>query len=285
MATQIPTKIVLKSTTKISLNDRFSSIAKSPPVQQPQTVRAKMAAAQSASAKNRRLAQQMANRPSVQQALSAKLKKKSIQQRLGGSTQGINNQGQVSVKQRLSLPPHLQRGRGGRGRGQARGTLTQRLGTPRGRGQIRGGLRGRGGVAITRGRGQGFRGTFAPNRGVSNYDNRGRGSWGNRQRFGNSRSFDERSATRGRRGGFRGRFNVRGRGELRGAPRGRGRGQRGAQAPRGRGFQRGGRRGGRGGRGGQQKNADQLNSELDVYMSQTRAHLDAELDAYMAEAN
>ncbi|XP_064645260.1 chromatin target of PRMT1 protein-like isoform X4 [Lineus longissimus] len=256
MATQIPTKIVLKSTTKISLNDRFSSIAKSPPVQQPQTVRAKMAAAQSASAKNRRLAQQMANRPSVQQALSAKLKKKSIQQRLGGSTQGINNQGQVSVKQRLSLPPHLQRGRGGRGRGQARGTLTQRLGTPRGRGQIRGGLRGRGGVAITRGRGQGFRGTFAPNRGVSNYDNRGRGSWGNRQRFG-----------------------------LRGAPRGRGRGQRGAQAPRGRGFQRGGRRGGRGGRGGQQKNADQLNSELDVYMSQTRAHLDAELDAYMAEAN
>ena len=52
---------------------RFTNIVKTPTSPtSPQAIRAKMAAAQQASSANRRLAQQMANRPTVQAALKIK---------------------------------------------------------------------------------------------------------------------------------------------------------------------------------------------------------------------
>ncbi|XP_038671235.1 chromatin target of PRMT1 protein-like [Scyliorhinus canicula] len=74
--------VVLKSTTKMSLNERFTNMLKN---KKPPTVsiRATMQQQQLASARNRRLAQQMENRPSVQAAL--KLKQKSLKQHLGKS--------------------------------------------------------------------------------------------------------------------------------------------------------------------------------------------------------
>ncbi|XP_062604780.1 chromatin target of PRMT1 protein-like isoform X2 [Saccostrea cucullata] len=69
----VPAKIVLKSGTKMSLNDRFTNIVKTPTSPtSPQAIRARMAEAQQASSANRRLAQQMANRPTVQAALKIK---------------------------------------------------------------------------------------------------------------------------------------------------------------------------------------------------------------------
>ena len=47
---------------------------------------------------------------------------------------------------------------------------------------------------------------------------------------------------------------------------------------------RGGRGRGRGGRGGAQTSTkEELDSQLDSYMSSTKSHLDAELDSYMAD--
>ncbi|XP_034457131.1 chromatin target of PRMT1a isoform X2 [Hippoglossus hippoglossus] len=64
-------KVVLKSTTKVSLNERFTNMLKN---KQPTAVslRATMQQQHLASARNRRLAQQMENRPSVQAALNHK---------------------------------------------------------------------------------------------------------------------------------------------------------------------------------------------------------------------
>uniref|UniRef100_A0A667X6N4 Chromatin target of PRMT1a n=1 Tax=Myripristis murdjan TaxID=586833 RepID=A0A667X6N4_9TELE len=64
-------KVVLKSTTKVSLNERFTNMLKN---KQPTAVsiRATMQQQHMASARNRRLAQQMENRPSVQAALHHK---------------------------------------------------------------------------------------------------------------------------------------------------------------------------------------------------------------------
>ena len=76
--------------------------------------------------------------------------------------------------------------------------------------------------------------------------------------------------------------------------RGRGGGGRGGGGVRGRGgFQRGGRGGsprGRGGRGrgrgsGQGYTKEQLDNQLEEYMTMTKSHLNQELDAYMAEAD
>lgn len=73
---------------------------------------------------------------------------------------------------------------------------------------------------------------------------------------------------------------------------GRGRGQRGGGGDRGFGRgQRGGPRGrggrGRGQRGGarQGMSKEQLDNQLEEYMSKTKSHLDQELDQYMAEAD
>lgn len=83
MAAQSAPKVVLKSTTKMSLNERFTNMLKNKQPT-PVNIRASMQQQQQlASARNRRLAQQMENRPSVQAAL--KLKQKSLKQRLGKS--------------------------------------------------------------------------------------------------------------------------------------------------------------------------------------------------------
>ncbi|XP_048749258.2 chromatin target of PRMT1 protein-like isoform X2 [Ostrea edulis] len=247
----VPAKIVLKSTTKMSLNDRFTNIVTMPT--SPQTIRAKMAATQQASSANRRLAQQMANRPTVQAAL--KIKKASLKQRLGTT----------NVKARLNM--NAVRGRGVRGTGG--GFNRGRGGGQRGQ---RGGSRGGGGDAMSpRGRGRGGFGQMNKTLG-------GGGFRGN-----------QRGGFRGRgRGGF-GDRGGRGRGGFHDNSRG-GRGNRGNRG--GNRFQRG--RGGRGrggrGRGGMKSGmtAEELDNQLDAYMSKTkntvRSNLDAELDAYMAES-
>ncbi|NXM85656.1 CHTOP protein, partial [Oenanthe oenanthe] len=149
MAAQSAPKVVLKSTTKMSLNERFTNMLKNKQPM-PVNIRATMQQQQLASARNRRLAQQMENRPSVQAAL--KLKQKSLKQRLGKS----------NIQARLGRPAGaLARGAlGGRGLG-----LGQR-------GLPRGALRGRGGRALLRGgvtlRGGGagaLRGRGGPGRG------------------------------------------------------------------------------------------------------------------------
>ncbi|CAJ1083690.1 chromatin target of PRMT1 protein [Xyrichtys novacula] len=126
-------KVVLKSTTKVSLNERFTNMLKN---KQPTAVsiRATMQQQHLASARNRRLAQQMENRPSVQAALNHK---QSLKQRLGKS----------NIQARLGRPVGaLMRGGPAGGRGGMRGMTRGGL-----RGRARGGamrgalsLRGRG---------------------------------------------------------------------------------------------------------------------------------------------
>ncbi|XP_052216592.1 chromatin target of PRMT1 protein-like isoform X2 [Dreissena polymorpha] len=245
--TSVPAKIVLKSTTKCTLSDRFTQIQKMRPAPaSPQEVRVQMAASQQSSQQNRRLAQQMANRPAVQAALGQRMPKQPMQQ-----TRSLKQRlGPSNVKARLSMDTPTFRGRGRGGR---------RGGGFRGRGQQNGYMSGgdyRGGY-----RGQNFsirgRGGFSP-RWLDDRRPRGRGGFGSR----GDASF---------RGGYRG---FRGQ---RGGNRGFIRGQRGA--PRGRGR-------GRGQRGGanQGLSREQLDNQLEEYMSKTKSHLDQELDQYMAEA-
>lgn len=163
MAAQSAPKVVLKSTTKMSLNERFTNMLKNKQPM-PVNIRASMQQQQQlASARNRRLAQQMENRPSVQAAL--KLKQKSLKQRLGKS----------NIQARLGRPigalargaiggrglPIIQRGlpRGGLRGGRATRTLLRGGMSLRGQnllrggravaprmGLRRGGVRGRGGL-------------------------------------------------------------------------------------------------------------------------------------------
>ncbi|KAM3842557.1 chromatin target of PRMT1a isoform 1-T1 [Diretmus argenteus] len=193
-------KVVLKSTTKVSLNERFTNMLKN---KQPTAVsiRATMQQQHMASARNRRLAQQMENRPSVQAALHHK---QSLKQRLGKS----------NIQARLGRPiAALMRGgpAGGRGgiRGVTRGGLRGRL---RG-GPIRGPLSLRGKrMAVGPMRGRGSAGRLALRRG-------GRHRGGVAGRGGSL----PRGAARG--GAARGRGGLRGRGGFTGrGGRGRGRG-------------------------------------------------------------
>ncbi|XP_029298438.1 chromatin target of PRMT1a [Cottoperca gobio] len=195
-------KVVLKSTTKVSLNERFTNMLKN---KQPTAVsiRATMQQQHLASARNRRLAQQMENRPSVQAALNHK---QSLKQRLGKS----------NIQARLGRPVGtLMRGgaAGGRGgmRGMSRGSLRGRA---RG-GVMRGALSLRGKrVSSTGGpmRGRGSAGRLAMRRG-------GRHRGGAAGRGGAlSRGAARGGVARGR-GGLRGRGGFAGRGG-----RGRGRG-------------------------------------------------------------
>ncbi|KAG5842794.1 hypothetical protein ANANG_G00181530 [Anguilla anguilla] len=96
-------KVVLKSTTKVSLNERFTNMLKNKQPT-PVSVRATMQQQHMASARNRRLAQQMENRPSVQAALHHK---QSLKQRLGKS----------NIQARLGRPMGalMRGGPGGRG--------------------------------------------------------------------------------------------------------------------------------------------------------------------------
>ncbi|XP_049607278.1 chromatin target of PRMT1a isoform X1 [Syngnathus scovelli] len=194
-------KVVLKSTTKVSLNERFTNMLKN---KQPTAVsiRATMQQQHMASARNRRLAQQMENRPSVQAALSHKqslkqrLGKSNIQARLGrpvgmgmrggavgvrgamrGMTRGLRGRGRggmmrgaLSLRGKRMAPGFPMRGRGSAGRVAMRRGGRQRAGIPgrggaMGRGAPRGGIaRGRGGL---RGRGGGgYAGRRGRGRGV-----------------------------------------------------------------------------------------------------------------------
>ncbi|NXT38904.1 CHTOP protein, partial [Pelecanoides urinatrix] len=163
MAAQSAPKVVLKSTTKMSLNERFTNMLKNKQPM-PVNIRATMQQQQQlASARNRRLAQQMENRPSVQAAL--KLKQKSLKQRLGKS----------NIQARLGRPagPLARGAMGGRGL-----SMGQR-GLPRG--AMRGG---RGARALLRGgvplRGQHCgRSCLYISRGMAG---RGRGGFGGRGR-------------------------------------------------------------------------------------------------------
>ncbi|XP_027892078.1 chromatin target of PRMT1a isoform X2 [Xiphophorus couchianus] len=196
-------KVVLKSTTKVSLNERFTNMLKN---KQPTAVsiRATMQQQHLASARNRRLAQQMENRPSVQAALNHKqslkqrLGKGSIQARLGrpvgvlmrggpagsrGGLRGLTRGGFRGVRGGIMRGALSLRGKriptGGpmRGRGIASRMPIRRggryRGVPAGRGGVMSRGVGRGGVARGRGglRGRGgFAGRGGRGRG------RGRGS-------------------------------------------------------------------------------------------------------------
>ncbi|XP_013860308.1 chromatin target of PRMT1a isoform X1 [Austrofundulus limnaeus] len=197
-------KVVLKSTTKVSLNERFTNMLKN---KQPTAVsiRATMQQQHLASARNRRLAQQMENRPSVQAALNHK---QSLKQRLGKG----------SIQARLGRPVGvLMRGGPAGGRGGMRGMT---------RGGMRGGII-RGALSSLRGRrmpvggpmrGRGFAGRLPMRRG-------GRFRGGPAGRGGPlSRGGGRGGMLRGRgRGGFRGRLAFAGRGRGRGRGRGVGR--------------------------------------------------------------
>ncbi|KAF7221583.1 chromatin target of PRMT1a isoform X1 [Nothobranchius furzeri] len=237
-------KVVLKSTTKVSLNERFTNMLKN---KQPAAVniRATMQQQHLASARNRRLAQQMENRPSVQAALNHK---QSLKQRLG--------KGNIQARLGRPIGPLMRGGPPG-GRGGMRGMT---------RGGLRGGLRG----GIIRGGLSSLRARRMPTGGPM----RGRGGIGR---------FPMRRGGR-HRGGVAGRGGVLSRGGGRGGmPRGRGRGGlRGRGGFAGRGGRGRGR--GRG-LGRPTVTREQLDNQLDAYMSKTKGHLDAELDAYMAQAD
>ncbi|CAL8295871.1 unnamed protein product [Merluccius merluccius] len=183
-------KVVLKSTTKVSLNERFTNMLKN---KQPSvvSVRATMQQQHLASARNRRLAQQMENRPSVQaalhykQSLKQRLGKSNIQARLGrpigalmraggaagrGGMHGITRgslRGRIRGAARGSLALRgkrisagLMRGRSDSGRATLRGVRQRGGALSRGAGRGlgargRGGLRGRGGFSSRGGRGRG----------------------------------------------------------------------------------------------------------------------------------
>ncbi|KAM9738065.1 chromatin target of PRMT1a [Menidia menidia] len=200
-------KVILKSTTKVSLNERFTNMLKN---KQPTAVsiRATMQQQHLASARNRRLAQQMENRPSVQAALNHK---QSLKQRLGKG----------SIQARLGRPiGPLMRGGAPGGRGGMRGMTRAGF-----RGGLRGGLM-RGALTSLRGkrvltggplRGRGGAGRMAMHRGGRQRGaplGRGGAMARGAARGGISRG---RGGLRGR-GGFPGR-GGRGRGRARGVGR------------------------------------------------------------------
>ncbi|XP_027892076.1 chromatin target of PRMT1a isoform X1 [Xiphophorus couchianus] len=239
-------KVVLKSTTKVSLNERFTNMLKN---KQPTAVsiRATMQQQHLASARNRRLAQQMENRPSVQAALNHKqslkqrLGKGSIQARLGRPVGVLMRGGPAGSRGGLR---GLTRGgfRGVRG-GIMRGALSLRVAFINSGKRIPTGgpMRGRGIASrMPIRRGGRYRGVPAGRGGVM------------------SRGVGRGGVARGR-GGLRGRGGFAGRG---GRGRGRGRGSGRPAVTR-----------------------EQLDNQLDAYMSKTKGHLDAELDAYMAQAD
>ncbi|KAM9404527.1 chromatin target of PRMT1 protein-like isoform 2-T3 [Salvelinus alpinus] len=226
-------KIVLKSTSTVSLNDRFTTMLNKQLA--PVAVRVNMQ--QVASVRNRRLALQMENRTSVQAALQPK----SLKQRLGKG----------DVLARLGRPM---------------GTLMQ--GATRSHGFAVRGLRGmnQGGFRVCGNNRRGFfRGGYAF-RGVNQMRARGgvtklRFRQGLRLQGGQLNNAGVLVSCGARNG-----LGLRGRG------RGAGLGLRG--------------RGGFWGLGIPEKipTKEELDNQLDDYMSMTKSHLDAELDSYMAMA-
>ncbi|XP_024263846.1 chromatin target of PRMT1 protein isoform X1 [Oncorhynchus tshawytscha] len=229
-------KIVLKSTSTISLNDRFTTMLNNKQLE-PVAVRVNMQQQQVASVRNRRLALQMENRTSVQAALQPK----SLKQRLGKG----------DVLARLSRPM---------------GTLMR--GATRSQGFAVRGLQGmhRGGFGVCGNNRKGFfRGGYAF-RGVNQMHARGgvtklRFCQGLRLQGGQLNNAGVLVSC-----GARNELGLRGRG------RGAGLGLRG------RGWFRS--------MGKPEKipTKEELDNQLDNYMSMTKSHLDAELDSYMAMA-
>ncbi|XP_041501019.1 chromatin target of PRMT1 protein-like [Microtus oregoni] len=262
MDAQSEPKLVLKRTTKLSLNERFTSLVENKQ-STPVTIRSSLQQQLQGSARNRRLAQQMENRPSVQAALKLKQRlgnKRNIQAPLG-LPRGDLSRGAIGGRGLPKIQGGFRRGRGS-GRGRGRGGLRGGLAT---RSLPRGGLSFQGRSPLLRGE-QDFaapqmdsRGGAVPGRGGPGRRGRGRAARG-------------RGGIGGRGlaviGWGRGNFGCRGRGRG-----GRGRGNFGC---RGR---------GRGARTRPALTKEQLDKELDAYMSNTKARLDAELDAYMAEAD
>ncbi|RNA38006.1 Chromatin target of PRMT1 [Brachionus plicatilis] len=111
-----PAKIALSSSTKLSLNDRFTKLASNKPQLDKQPARKLPNAVGFASAKSRSLVKQMAARPNVRAAL--KLKQKSIKQRLG-----IRPKQNLAGPRRNKIDPSRLSGLKGR-----KSNLAQRLG-------------------------------------------------------------------------------------------------------------------------------------------------------------
>ncbi|NXA77091.1 CHTOP protein, partial [Thryothorus ludovicianus] len=185
MAAQSAPKVVLKSTTKMSLNERFTNMLKNKQPM-PVNIRATMQQQQLASARNRRLAQQMENRPSVQAALKLKQRKETREGKgMEGELRSLFSlfpaEGQALLRGGRGIAPRMGlrrggiRGRGGPGRGAmgrgamgrggiggrgecpASGTAGIPLGScsPRSRGMAGRGRGGFGGRGRGRGRGRG----------------------------------------------------------------------------------------------------------------------------------
>ncbi|XP_076356331.1 uncharacterized protein LOC143249789 isoform X2 [Tachypleus tridentatus] len=274
-------KIVLKNSTKMTLNERFTAYQEHTQ-SSVSSVRQKAQQQRQASAKNMRLAQQMANRPSVMAALKLKKRSLNLKQRLG-SRKESGGPGRTNVKARLSFGAtksfQLQNrfgtssgGRGkvsanrsgvrkafGRGSGRQLGTspmLKARLGN-----QSAGG-RWRTPIQQT---------SNSPKRGAQWNKLRSRGNRGFQTRGRNVQGFRRGGTYNQQRRNFR-RFRRGGRGQNFRGNRGRG---------QGRGIGRGQ------GRGANKKDnlpsKQELDNQLDEYMANTKNALDAELDAYMAK--
>ncbi|KAK7084340.1 hypothetical protein SK128_009900 [Halocaridina rubra] len=262
-------KIILKSTTRMSLNDRFTVLRQEKPVGQVQGgigLEERRQQAQ-ASRRNQRLAAQMERRPAVVAAL--KLKKKPLQNLKQNEVR--KQQRPINVKQRLAIKGRLSLPQDG-----IRRTIPFRG---------RGGLRGlRGATGIFHGinsRGFGFRGgrNFINSRGIGNVSRGGRGG----MRVGMRGVRGTKFAS----GGGRGSYQVRGSG--RGGARFGGVGGQGRGQQRNRGRGRGGRlhRGGRGARGNMQNGGnftrEQLDQQLDDYMSKNKNSFEDD-DQHMSDA-
>lgn len=108
MSINAPSKIVLGSTSKVSLHDRFTKLSKTKPVE------TRAPPVRVASIKNRNLALQMATRPSVKAALNPKasVKKPSLNQRLGRINQGLDSSRLRGIKKgppKTQGPPQRQK--------------------------------------------------------------------------------------------------------------------------------------------------------------------------------
>lgn len=285
--TSPPAKILLSTSTKISLHDRFTKFAKirptpARPVSEPQKPTSRNNERRSppprATTRNRRLALQMANRPSVQAAL--KIKNKSIRQRLGQSNNNNNNTSKPNSNSKS-------------GNNSSNTSLTKRLNFSNVSGRdgidpsrLSGGNRSRSAL----GRFSSPKGPVAFQRINANTPNRfqmrnrqsnrgGRGA-GQIRRVGNGGNIGPKNrfkigkspnavAKNANNSFGRPRFFRRGRG---GAQRG------GGNTP---------------GRGGKQqaqpkkesKTKEGLDMDLEHYMAKSKSHLDADLDVYMSQTN
>lgn len=185
-----PIKVVLKSTTTQTLSDRFTEMVRNKSPGKTQRNREDNVSLARASAKNRRLAEQMSRRKGGHAMMDQIEKTNNVRDRVDQSKVKSNN-----VRDRLGLPKR----RGGGG------DIQNRLGS-------------------VRGRSNSSRGTYVPrgSRGRAGFGGRGnvRGRSRGSLRSASSRGMNTQSTpTRTSRGTGRGR----GRGRPRGRPRGRGR--------------------------------------------------------------